>query len=64
MNGDEEVPARSKVERHRDENEVTILSACAVQGSLPRPSLMGMMCGMNRDVESARLGTRFAFAGE
>ena len=64
MNGDEEVPARSKVERHRDENEVMILGACAVQVSLPCPSLMGMMCGIDRDVESARPGTRFAFAGE
>ena len=64
MHGDEEVPARSKVERHRDENEVTTLGVCAVQGSLLCPSLMGMMCGMNRDVETARPGTRFVFAGE
>jgi len=29
-----------KAERHRDENEVTILGACAVQVSLPCPSWM------------------------
>jgi len=31
-----------EAERHRDENEVTILGACAVQVHCPCPSWMGM----------------------
>jgi hypothetical protein len=44
-----------KAERHRDENEVVILGACAVQVYCHIIRGWGTMCGVRRDVESLRV---------